>query len=163
VSAPGAGRFPPGQVPDDSSPSIVKLESQLQLSPRFMHLVPFLGVVMLLLTFFLLGSSMVMQSGVRVRPPTTASLLEPMPQAQVITVTAGRQPAIYFNEQPVTLAELKEILDQPRKGQRQALIRADELAAYGAVITVSQLATEAGYEVVLASAPPDVPATQPPP
>jgi biopolymer transport protein ExbD len=141
----------------------VKLESQLLLSPRFMHLVPFLGVVMLLLTFFLLGSSMVMQTGVRVRPPTAASLLEPMPQAQVITITAGRQPMIYFNEQPVTLEELKERLGEGGKGQRQALIRADELAAYGAVISVSQLATEAGYEVVLASVPPDIPPSPPTP
>lgn len=128
-----------------------------------MHLVPFLGVVMLLLTFFLLGSSMVMQSGVRVQPPTSSSLLEPMPQAQIITVTAGRQPMILFNDQPVTLTELKDILDQPRKGQRQALIRADELAAYGAVISVSQVATEAGYEVVLAAVPPDITPNQPPP
>jgi biopolymer transport protein ExbD len=141
----------------------VKLESQLNVSPRLIHLVPFLGVVTLLLTFFLLGSSMVMQSGVRVRPPTSSSLLEPMPQAQIITVTAGRQPVIYFNERQVTLTELKEILEQPRKGQRQALIRADELAAYGAVISVSQVATDAGYEVVLAAVPPDITPAQPPP
>ena len=133
----------------------VKLESQLQLSPRLMHLVPFLGVVMLLLTFFLLGSSMVLQSGVRVRPPTSTSLLEPMPKAQIITLSAGRQPQIYFNDRPVSLVALKEALAQPpRGGSRQVLVRADELAAHGLVVRVCQLALDAGYEVVQATTPP---------
>jgi biopolymer transport protein ExbD len=133
----------------------LKLESQLQLSPRLMHLVPFLGVVMLLLTFFLLGSSMVLQSGVRVRPPTSTSLLEPMPRAQIITLSAGRQPQIFLNDRPVSFVGLKEALATPPRGaERQVLLRADELAAHGLVVRVSQLALDAGYEVVMATTPP---------
>lgn len=120
-----------------------------------MHLVPFLGVVMLLLTFFLLGSSMVLQSGVRVRPPTSTSLLEPMPRAQIITLSAGRQPQIFLNDRPVSLVGLKEALATPPRGaDRQVLLRADELAAHGLVVRVSQLALDAGYEVVMATTPP---------
>lgn len=120
-----------------------------------MHLVPFLGVVMLLLTFFLLGSSMVLQSGVRVRPPASTSLLEPMPRAQIITLSAGRQPQIFFNDKAVSLIALKEALAQPpRGGTRQVLVRADELAAHGLVVRVCQLALDAGYEVVQATTPP---------
>lgn len=118
-----------------------------------MHLVPFLGVVMLLLTFFLLGSSMVMQSGVRVQPPASSSLLEPMLRAQIITLSAGRQPQIYFNDRPVSLAELKAALQEPSTGPRQVLIRADELAAVGALARVRQAALENGYEVVEATTP----------
>jgi biopolymer transport protein ExbD len=131
----------------------VKLESQLVLTPRFLHVVPFLGVVMLLLTFFLLGSSMVMQSGIRVQPPASRSLLEPMPQAQVITVTAGREPRVYWNDRPVTFGELDKALSEARQKSRQVLIRADELAAYGWVIKVSQLALDRGYDVVHATVP----------
>jgi biopolymer transport protein ExbD len=120
-----------------------------------MHLVPFLGVVMLLLTFFLLGSSMVLQSGVRVRPPASTSLLEPMPRAQIITLSAGRQPQIFLNDRPVSLVGLKEALaNPPRRGSRQVLVRADELAAHGLVVRVCQLALDAGYEVVQATTPP---------
>jgi biopolymer transport protein ExbD len=138
----------------------LKLESQLQLSPRLMHLVPFLGVVMLLLTFFLLGSSMVLQSGVRVRPPTSASLLEPMPRAQIITLSAGRQPQVFWNDRPVSLIGLKEALaEPPRGGARQVLVRADELAAHGMVVRVCQMALDAGYEVVQATTPPTTTST----
>ncbi len=120
-----------------------------------MHLVPFLGVVMLLLTFFLLGSSMVLQSGVRVQPPMSTSLLEPMPRAQVITLSAGRQPQIFLNDRPMSMADLKKALaTPPRDGERQILLRADELAAYGLAVRVSQLAIDAGYEVVWATTPP---------
>jgi len=123
-----------------------------------MHMVPFLGVVMLLLTFFLLGSSMVLQSGVRVRPPASTSLLEPMPRAQIITLSAGRQPQIFLNDRPVSLMALKEALTTPPTGgNRQILVRADELAAHGQVVRVSQLALDAGYEVVIATTPPGSP------
>ena len=133
----------------------MKLESQLQLTPRLMHLVPFLGVVMLLLTFFLLGSSMVLQSGVRVRPPPSTSLLEPMPRAHIITLSAGRQPQIFLNDQPLSLMGLRTALaEPPRGGIRQVLVRADELAAHGLVVRVCQLALDAGYEVVQATTPP---------
>lgn len=126
-----------------------------------MHMVPFLGVVLLLLTFFLLGSSMVLQSGVRVRLPASSSLLEPMPKAQVITLSAGRQPQIHFNDRPVSLVALKSALAQPpRNGTRQVLVRADELAAHGLVMRVCQLALDAGYEVVQATtSPPSATAT----
>lgn len=119
-----------------------------------MHLVPFLNVVLLLLTFFLLGSSMVMQSGVRVNPPTSSSLLEPMPKALIITLTAGRDPKIYVNEQAVSLEELPAVLKEHARHTRQALIRADEMAAHGRVVQVSQLAHDAGYEVAQATIAP---------
>jgi biopolymer transport protein ExbD len=108
---------------------------------------------MLLLTFFLMGSSMVMQSGIRVQPPASRSLLEPMPQAHVITVTAGREPHVYWNERPVTLPELDKALTEARQKSRQVLVRADELAAYGWVVKVSQLAMDHGYDVVHATVP----------
>jgi biopolymer transport protein ExbD len=133
----------------------VKLESQLALTPRFLHLVPFLGVVMLLLTFYLLGSSVVMQSGIRVQPASSSSLLEPMPQAHIITVTAGTNPHIYWNDKRVTLPELEKSLGDERGKSRQVLVRADELAAYGLVVRVSELAFQHGYDVVHATVPPE--------
>ncbi len=139
----------------------MKLQSQIQLSPRLIHLVPFLSVVLLLLTFFLLGSSMVMQSGVRVHPPASTSLLEPMPKALVLTLTAGRNPQLYVNEQPVTLEALPEILKTRARDHRQVLIRADELAAHGWVLKVTQIAFEAGYEVAQAAVPPETDALNP--
>ncbi|MGI8603801.1 MAG: ExbD/TolR family protein [Verrucomicrobiales bacterium] len=132
----------------------MKLETHLALTPRFLHVVPFLGVVILLLSFFLLGSSMVMQSGIRVQPPASSSLLEPMPHAHVITITSGREPQIYWNDRPVTLGELERVLNAEREKSRPVvLVRADELAAYGSVAKVSQLALKSGYDVVQATMP----------
>ncbi len=114
---------------------------------------PFLGVVLLLLTFFLLGSSMVMQSGIRVQPPTSTSLLEPMPRSLIVTLSAGREPQIYFQDWPVALADLGEALDGEKTRSRQVLIRADELAAFGEVVRVSQVALDHGFEVIYATSP----------
>lgn len=139
-------------------PPLMKLESQIALTPRFLHVVPFLGVVLLLLTFFLLGSSTVMQSGIRVQPPTSSSLLEPMPHAHVVTVTAGAEPVIFFDEKAVTLLELDRELGLAPRDNRQVLLRADEFAAHGWVVRVSEVALRRGFDVVHATVPaPDEP------
>ena len=120
-----------------------------------LHALPVFDLFALLLLFFLLGPSMVLQSGVRVRPPPSTSLLEPMPRAHIITLSAGRQPQIFLNDQPLSLMGLRTALaEPPRGGIRQVLVRADELAAHGLVVRVCQLALDAGYEVVQATTPP---------
>ena len=133
----------------------MKLSTQLVLTPRFMHVVPFLGMVTALVPFFLLGSSMVLQSGIVVRLPASTSMLEPVPKAAVISLTAGRLPQIFVNDKLVAddealVAALKASLERSRK----ALIRADELAAYGQVLRVSQIAQREGFDVILATDPP---------
>jgi biopolymer transport protein ExbD len=70
----------------------MKLQSTLKLRPDFLFVAPLLNVVLLLLIFFLVTSSLVVQGGVRVELPISASTLRSMDHAHVLTVTAQRAP-----------------------------------------------------------------------
>ena len=128
----------------------MKLESTLQPRSGMMHIAPVLDVVMLLLIFFLLNSNFVLRSGINVTPPLSRSRLESLPQSDIVALSAGSSPRIYFNEEEVTMDELRERFTELRKGpRRQIVIRGDKLAQYGQVIEVSNMATEAGFDVFL--------------
>ncbi len=131
----------------------MKLESQIALTPRFLHLVPFLDVVMLLITFFLLGSSMLQQSGIAVALPASSSTLSPTAGALIVTLSAGESPQLYLNDKPLTLKELDKALEEFRSRSRQVVIRADEHASVGQLLKVTNLATSRGYDVACQTIP----------
>lgn len=131
----------------------MKLESTLRRRSGFLHVVPVLDVVFLVLIFFLLGSGFALQSGIAVDAPESPSVLRPLGRAHVITVSAGDRPRIVFNDQMVTMDQLTPMLEGNRELTSTVLIRADRLAAYGLVMEVSNLAQAAGYSVALATQP----------
>jgi biopolymer transport protein ExbD len=129
----------------------MKLESRLNLAPRFLHVLPFLGVVMLLVTFFLYGSSLVRHSGLKVALTETTSLLPPARPVHTITLSAGAEPRLYFDDAIVSWADLAtQLTAAPGQGQRLMLL-ADALAAHGSVMRASELAIAHGYDVVWAT------------
>ncbi len=136
----------------------MKLESTLNDRPGLMHIAPLLDVVMLLLIFFLLNSNFVTRSGIEVRPPFSRSTIESIPDGDIITVSAGSSPRIFYNDEEVTLetlkekleTTLKERLEKRGKGPRhQVYVRGDASAPYGKIIEITNLVQEAGVNCVL--------------
>jgi biopolymer transport protein ExbD len=70
----------------------------------------------------------------------------------VITVMAGSSPRIFWNEDEVGFSDLAERLRQSDRAVRHLIIRADELAAFGVVMRISEFAKELDYEVAFATA-----------
>lgn len=128
-------------------------------------LAPLVNVVLLLLLFFLLGSSLVLQPGVAVSlPAADAGLALPaLPDSLVVSIQRGNPPRVYFQDQPVSLEELTVRLaaaagrgDGGNGGApagRTVVLRADRGTPYEAVVAVGGRALAAGYPVVLATAP----------
>jgi len=128
----------------------MKLESTLNHRPGMMHIAPLLDVVMLLLIFFLLSSNFVTRSGIVVRPPFSRSMIEALPEADIITVAAGTSPRIFFNDEEVGMDGLKERLEGKDKGPRhQVYLRGDADAYYGTMIEITNLFQQAGIDCVL--------------
>ena len=132
----------------------MKLVSHLPKPGFWMYLGPVLNVLLLLLLFFLLGSNFVIQSGVAVKLPESASRLSGFERAQVVTLPSGSDTSLYFNGRPVTLEELGRQLELKKTEGRRLIIHADQAAPLGGRFQqVSNLALRMGYEVAFATQP----------
>ena len=130
----------------------MKLESTMREHAGFLYTAPLLNVVLLLLVFFLLSTNFVLRSGVPVSVPKSKSSLPAMDRSHVITVMAGSSPRLFLNEDEVGFAELQEKLLTGVRGVKHVIIRADELAAFGVVMRISELAKEQNYDVAFVTA-----------
>jgi biopolymer transport protein ExbD len=131
----------------------MKLTSTIKLRPDFLYLAPLLNVIMLLMIFFLVNSSLVVQGGIAVEQPPSASALRPFERAHVLTVTAGQEPTFYFNKEKIELADLPEKLQEPknRETSRRVIISADLLVTHGMVVKIQDIIWAAGCQAAIAT------------
>jgi len=140
----------------------MKLESTLRCRPGVMLFAPVIDVVCTMLIFFLLGSALVLQSGVPVSLPESSFALRGMAQGHVLVVSAGDEPRILLNQEHVPhhtlgerLAELAES-DRQQMGRVSALvIKADRATPHGLVSEVWDLALLQGFNVAVVGIQPE--------
>ncbi len=132
----------------------MKLSRTTTLSFGWLYVFPLLDVVFLLIFFFLLSSSFVLQPGIAVSVPFSRFTLAPQPNQQIISITGGPSPAIYLRDQKVTLAELGPALELAKREGRSIVIKADRQVSYDLVMAVTNAALEHGISsVALATNP----------
>jgi biopolymer transport protein ExbD len=131
----------------------MKLHSYLPQQGARLYIAPLLNIVLLLLIFFLLGSTFVIPSGVGVKLPKSASRLSGFERAHIITLAAADD-GLYFDGLPVSAADLQRKLAQKTDAGRRVIIHADEMVPSGRLIEVSNAALALGYEVAFATQPP---------
>jgi biopolymer transport protein ExbD len=129
----------------------MKLTRSVNYNPALFGLIPFVNVIFLLLIFFALSSTFVLQPGISVSLPFSSFTLGPQRNPQIVSMTAGPSPAIYFHDQKVTLDELSKSLTQSRAKEGTLVIRADRGTPYELVVQVMNQGLAAGYAVVLAT------------
>src|SRR5271165_7110656 len=100
------------------------LTRRLQPLRGTIDLAPIVTVVLLLLCFFLLSSSFVLQPGIKVEPPRSAFSVGTPASRLIVAVTLPpqqwdadgkpikREPILYFNDQIVTLDGLRTDLEK---------------------------------------------------
>ncbi len=121
----------------------------------WLYVAPLLNVVFLLMFFFLLSSNFVLQPGIAVTPPPSRFVLGPQANQQIISITGGGAPALYFRDQRVTLEQLGPLLDAAKREARPIIIKADRQTSYELVMAVTNATLEHGITAVsLAAAPP---------
>lgn len=106
---------------------------------------PLIDVIFLQLIYFMLTSSFVLHPGVRISLPRATTSQRIAASNLVITLT--KEHVIYWDEDVVTLKELRARLKQVG-GNRPVLIRADKHAYVAKLIELWDLCRDAGYQEV---------------
>lgn len=122
---------------------------------RFLELAPVANVVLLLVFFFLLSWSFVLQPGIEVRLPVTSFPTMSQQGRHVISLKAagGDEVLMFFDEMAVNEEELKARLAAAAEKHFADWItlNADESVAQGRVQQVASLAMQKGFRVTLAT------------
>lgn len=130
----------------------MKLVSHLPPVGPALYIAPLINTVLLLLVFFYLGSSFIVQPGVAVTLPKSSSRLTGFERARVITVAAMPEAPVYLDGKRLSMKQLGEALAVVKPGtKRNVIIHADVRAPFGKVTEVSALVIEMGYEVAYAT------------
>jgi biopolymer transport protein ExbD len=116
---------------------------------------PLIDTVFLLIFFLLLSSNFMIQPGISLSLPLSRFTLGPQLNQQIISITGGAPPAIYFRDQKITLEQLGPLLDAAKRENRSIIIKADRFTPYETVVAVTNAALEHGISsVALATTPP---------
>lgn len=132
----------------------MKLEMSLPERPGFLHAVPILNLFALLQLFFLLGPSLVLQSGVAVDLPPSRFQMERYQESIVVTLGPGNAaPSIYLGRDEVTLDGLADRLEKLREqsAQRKSLVllKTDKSTPVGTEREVTELILRKGFRIAL--------------
>ena len=122
----------------------MKLQSTIRVRPDFLYLAPLLNVVLLLMVFFLISSSLVVRSGYRVDLPVSGSRLKLLERAHIITITAESPPRVFLNSQEVAIGDIAAKLAPMKNESRDVIVNADSLAANGLLLRVVNEIVAAG-------------------
>lgn len=132
----------------------MKLELTLPVRPGFLHAVPLFNLFALLLMFFVLGPSMVLQSGVAVELPPSRFQMERFSGALAVTLGPGQPPQMYFGREATSMDGLGRLLDEKRGNvQGTILLRSDSGTPVGLEREVCELILRKGYRLMMVGRP----------
>jgi biopolymer transport protein ExbD len=133
----------------------VKLSRTTNYNFGWLLLIGLVDLAFLLAFFLLLSSNFILQQGISISMPFSRFSLGPQSNQQIISITGGAVPAIYFQDQRVTTEQLGPLLDTAKRKDQSIIIKADRSASYETVAEVTNAALEHGISsVALAATPP---------
>ena len=133
----------------------MKLSRTVSYNFAWLVLIALVDVAFLLVFFLLLSSNFILQQGISVSMPFSRFTLGPQTSRQIISITGGAVPAIYFQDQRVTMEQLGPLLDAAKRRDDSIIIKADRSTSYETVSEVANSALEHGItSVALAATPP---------
>jgi biopolymer transport protein ExbD len=133
----------------------VKLSRTTNYNFGWLLLIGLVDLAFLLVFFLLLSSNFILQHGISIAMPFSRFTLGPQSNQQIISITGGAVPAIYFQDQRVTMEQLGPLLDAAKRKDQSIIIKADRSAAYETVAEVTNAALEHDItSVALAATPP---------
>jgi biopolymer transport protein ExbD len=133
----------------------VKLSRTTNYNFGWLLLIGLVDLAFLLAFFLLLSSNFILQQGISISMPFSRFTLGPQSNQQIISITGGAVPAIYFQDQRVTMEQLGPLLDAAKRKDQSIIIKADRSASYETVAEVTNSVLEHGItSVALAATPP---------
>ena len=132
----------------------VKLSRTANYNFGWLLLIGLVDLAFLLAFFLLLSSNFILQQGISISMPFSRFTLGPQSNQQIISITGGAVPAIYFQDQRVTMEQLGPLLDAAKRKDQSIIIKADRSASYETVAEVTNAALEHGITSVALAATP---------
>jgi biopolymer transport protein ExbD len=133
----------------------VKVRRSVHLLRGPLDMTALIDVVLLLLIFFILSSSFVLQPGIKVNPPRGISQSGISNTRSILSITAQNPPMLFLNDQVIALDRLEGEFRRMARANSNAsiVVRADAEVPHGLVTEVMGRALEAGVAVVIATKP----------
>ena len=133
----------------------MKLTRTTNYNFLWLLLIGLVDLAFLLAFFLLLSSNFILQQGISISMPFSRFSLGPQSNQQIISVTGGAVPAVYFQDQRVTMEQLGPLLEAAKRKDQSVIIKADRSVSYETVAEVTNAALEHGItSVALAATPP---------
>jgi len=129
----------------------MKLHRTTRYNPELFNLIPLINVLFLTLAFAALSQSFIVQPGLSVVLPVSSFALSPERHPQIVSITAGALPTIYFRDKKVELDKLEALLSEPNIKDRSLIIRADKAVPYDLVSNVMNIGLRRGFSVAVAA------------
>lgn len=126
----------------------MKLTRTKEYNFGWLVLFPVIDVAFLLMFFLLLSSNFILQPGISLSLPFSRFTLGPQVNQQIISISGGAVPAIYFRDQKITFEQLGPLLDAAKRENRSIIIKADRSTPYEMVVAVTNAALEHGISSV---------------
>ena len=133
------------------NPLIIKRTNRFQ--PVFLYVTPAITVVLLLVFYIILSTSFLLQPGIKVDVPKSSFILSPQRNPQVVSILGAPHPTIYFENEAISLSELREKLSLQAPQSMTIVIKASKTAPFDLVTAVMNIALEANLPVVFATEP----------
>lgn len=113
-------------------------------------------IVLLLLIFFLLSSTYILQPGIKVELPE-AQVVETV-ERKILTITIPLSGGVYLNDEPVSIGELPARLQQElaESADKDIILRADEEIPFRRAVEIMDIARRVGAgRFLIATRPPE--------
>src|ERR1700757_2571071 len=137
---------------ESSVEASMKLSRTTSYNFGWLLLVALVDLAFLLVFFLLLSSNFILQQGISISMPFSRFTLGPQANRQIISITGGAVPAIYFRDQRVTMEQLGPLLDAAKRNDQSIIIKADRSTSYETVAEVANAALEHGITSVALAA-----------
>lgn len=146
----------------------MKLRRHLEIVQGKIELTPLVDVIFLLLIFFMLSRSFILQPGLRVQVPRSllgqgiqtnhlmiAIVMESEKKDPISGAIQKARPLIFFNDEISSLESLTKNLEKigGAPSSSSFVLKADEAVPHGYVVEIMNLLLAKGYSVVLATQP----------
>ena len=123
-----------------------KRHIELEHGLRQIDIAPLVDVIFQLLIFFMLTSSFIIPSGIKVNLPKAVT--SQMVKSKSLEVVISGENVIYIGSRVVTIQELKSIIKELIVRNQSLLIKADRRAQLGRVVEIWDMARNLGLSQV---------------
>src|SRR5262245_53022285 len=130
----------------------MKLERTINYNFAWLVLMAMVNIAFLLVFFLLLSSNFILQQGISISMPFSRFTLGPQGNQQIISITGGAVPAIYFQDQRVTMEQLGPLLDAAKRKDQYIIVKGDRYVSNETVAKVTNASLEHGIRSVALAA-----------